>query len=72
LRLAAGESLHAILQNLGHVAEGVSSARSLDRLAARMQVDMPIAHAVSSVLEGRIAPAVAVTMLLERSPRSEF
>jgi glycerol-3-phosphate dehydrogenase (NAD(P)+) len=72
LRLAAGESLPAILQNLGHVAEGVSSARSLDRLAARMQVDMPIARAVSSVLEGRVAAAAAVTMLLERSQRPEF
>ena len=72
LRLAAGEPLARILQGLGHVAEGVSSAHELARLALRSGIDMPITGAVCAVLEGTLAPAAAVAMLLERDPRAEF
>jgi glycerol-3-phosphate dehydrogenase (NAD(P)+) len=72
LRLAAGEPLARILQGLGHVAEGVSSAHELARLALRSGIDMPITGAVCAVLEGTAAPAAAVAMLLERDPRAEF
>jgi glycerol-3-phosphate dehydrogenase (NAD(P)+) len=72
LQLAAGQPLERILQNLGHIAEGVSSAFELARRAASVQVDMPISRAVCAVLEGRIAPASAVETLLERGQRAEF
>jgi glycerol-3-phosphate dehydrogenase (NAD(P)+) len=72
LRLAGGEPLAAILASLGHVAEGVSTAHELHRLAERSGIDMPITRAVGAVLDGRLAPAAAVLSLLERDPRAEF
>jgi glycerol-3-phosphate dehydrogenase (NAD(P)+) len=72
LRLARGESVQAILRDLGHVAEGVSTAYELARLALAKGVDMPITSAVCGVLDGRLAPQAAVSALLERDPRAEF
>jgi glycerol-3-phosphate dehydrogenase (NAD(P)+) len=71
LALGRGERLAAILAQLGHVAEGVYTAREVDRLARELAVDMPITREVCAVLfEGR-APADAVEQLLGRDPRSE-
>lgn len=72
LLLAEGMSLAAILDNLGHVAEGVSTAREVVRLAAAHGIDMPIVRAVAAVLDGRLAAAAAVEALLAREPRAEF
>jgi glycerol-3-phosphate dehydrogenase (NAD(P)+) len=72
LRLAAGEALPAILRNLGHVAEGVSTAWELARLASLRGIDMPITRAVCGVLDGSLAPMAAVAALLERDLRAEF
>jgi glycerol-3-phosphate dehydrogenase (NAD(P)+) len=72
LRLAGGAPLGHILASLGHVAEGVSTARELERLAARAGIDMPITRAVCAVLDGTQAPEAAVVSLLERDPRAEF
>ena len=71
LALARGEALPEILRGLGHVAEGVHTAREALRLATRHRVDMPITQAVSAVLEGRLAPAQAVELLLARDPTVE-
>jgi glycerol-3-phosphate dehydrogenase (NAD(P)+) len=71
LQLAQGRPLEAILGALGHVAEGVRSAREALRLAERNAVEMPITRAVSAVLDGAISPAAALDMLLSRDPRSE-
>ncbi|MPZ43480.1 MAG: NAD(P)H-dependent glycerol-3-phosphate dehydrogenase [Betaproteobacteria bacterium] len=72
LRLAAGEPLPEILRSLGHVAEGVSTAYELARLASLKSVEMPITRAVCGVLDGALAPAAAVSALLERDLRAEF
>lgn len=71
LRLARGDSLEAILGGLGHVAEGVSSARSTLALAQRHGADMPICAAVHAVLFDRFPPREAVERLLARDPKSE-
>jgi glycerol-3-phosphate dehydrogenase (NAD(P)+) len=69
--LARGRPLADILGGLGHVAEGVHTAREVLRLAARQRVDMPITQAVNAVLEGRLAPPQAVERLLARDARQE-
>jgi glycerol-3-phosphate dehydrogenase (NAD(P)+) len=69
--LARGRPLADILAGLGHVAEGVHTAREVLRLAARHRVDMPITQAVNAVLDGRLAPPQAVELLLARDPRAE-
>jgi len=71
LALAQGQGLDAILAQLGHVAEGVYTARAVDRLARERGVEMPITREVCAVLfEGR-GPAEAVEQLLGRDPRAE-
>jgi glycerol-3-phosphate dehydrogenase (NAD(P)+) len=70
-RLARGQGLEAILAELGHVAEGVHSARSALALAHGHGVEMPITEAVCAVLFDGLAPALAVQQLLARDPRPE-
>jgi glycerol-3-phosphate dehydrogenase (NAD(P)+) len=71
IHLAKGEPLAAILQNLGHVAEGVHSAPVARDLAKRHGVDMPITNAVCAVLFDGLPAREAVQQLLARDPRAE-
>lgn len=71
LELAKGRPLEAILGALGHVAEGVRSAREALALAERNRVEMPITRAVNAVLAGKASPQAALEMLLSRDPKSE-
>ncbi len=71
LRLAQGQKLDAILRDLGHIAEGVNSAREVLRLAESQAVDMPITQAVCRVLFDGMAPGKAVEELLNREPKAE-
>jgi glycerol-3-phosphate dehydrogenase (NAD(P)+) len=72
LELAAGKSLDQILLELGHVAEGVPTAREVHRLAQTLNVDMPITAAVVAALEGRLSARDAVEHLLARDLKDEF
>ena len=71
LLLARGEPIERILEQLGHVAEGVHSARAIERLAAEKGVDMPITEAVCAVLFRGTAPRDAAQILLARDPKGE-
>ena len=71
LQLAQGESLEKILQRLGHVAEGVYSAREAAARATALKVDMPITQAVCDVIDGRASPREALERLLSREPKPE-
>jgi glycerol-3-phosphate dehydrogenase (NAD(P)+) len=71
LELARGRPLHEILSALGHVAEGVRSAKEAARMAAARKVEMPVTDAVNAVLEGQLTPAAAVERLLSRDPKRE-
>jgi glycerol-3-phosphate dehydrogenase (NAD(P)+) len=72
LRLAAGQNLAAILRELGHVAEGVHSAREVMKLAQTVSSEMPIVSAVCSVLYEDLSPLAAVDQLLSRDPKPEY
>jgi glycerol-3-phosphate dehydrogenase (NAD(P)+) len=63
--------LNEILSHLGHVAEGVRSAKEVVRLAKAKGVDMPVSDTVNSVLSGTLTPASAVERLLARDPKQE-
>jgi glycerol-3-phosphate dehydrogenase (NAD(P)+) len=71
LELAQGRALKDILEHLGHVAEGVRSAKEVARLARAKGVDMPVSDAVNAVLDGKLKPAKAVEQLLSRDPKKE-
>ena len=72
LRLAAGQDLTTILGELGHVAEGVHSAREVMKLAQTVSSEMPIVSAVCSVLYEALSPLAAVDQLLSRDPKPEY
>jgi glycerol-3-phosphate dehydrogenase (NAD(P)+) len=70
--LARHQSLPNILKELGHVAEGVYTAREVQTVARRYQADMPICQAVYRVLYEHLDADKAVEMLLSREPGAEF
>jgi glycerol-3-phosphate dehydrogenase (NAD(P)+) len=72
LRLARGQSLDSILDELGHVAEGVTTAREVAALASELGTDMPISHAVYQMLFEGLPAAQAVDALLNREIKTEF
>jgi len=71
LQLAQGLPLEKILHDLGHVAEGVYTAREIAKLAKARGVDMPVTDAVNAVLDEKLAPKAAVEQLLARDPKQE-
>ncbi|MCZ2102884.1 MAG: NAD(P)-dependent glycerol-3-phosphate dehydrogenase [Comamonadaceae bacterium] len=71
LLLAEGRTLAQAVQSLGHVAEGVYSARTVVARARQLGVEMPVSEAVVALLDGALAPAQAVAALMEREPREE-
>jgi glycerol-3-phosphate dehydrogenase (NAD(P)+) len=71
MQLAQGLPLDKVLRDLGHVAEGVHSAREVTKLAQARGIDMPVTHAVNAVLQGNLTPKAAVEQLLSRDPKRE-
>jgi glycerol-3-phosphate dehydrogenase (NAD(P)+) len=71
LLLAQGKSAQEAVDSLGHVAEGVYSARTVVRRARHLGVVMPISQAVVALLDGKLVPAAAVSELMGRGPVAE-
>jgi glycerol-3-phosphate dehydrogenase (NAD(P)+) len=71
LMLAQGMDLQQAVLSLGHVAEGVYSARTVVKRAQALGVDMPISQAVVALLDGHLKPAEAVAALMGRGAKGE-
>ena len=71
LALAQGMTLQQAVDSLGHVAEGVYSARTVAQRAQELGVDMPITQAVVALLDGHTTPAQAVGELMSRQAKGE-
>jgi glycerol-3-phosphate dehydrogenase (NAD(P)+) len=71
LMLAAGKSLPDILRELGHIAEGVYTAREVLKLSQELEVEMPITQAVCSILHDGVPAKMALEVLLNREPKTE-
>jgi glycerol-3-phosphate dehydrogenase (NAD(P)+) len=71
LALARGEALPAILSQLGHVAEGIGTARTARELADKLGVDMPITRLTAAVLHDGKPAREGVAELLARGSRPE-
>ena len=69
--LAQGLSLQQAVASLGHVAEGVYSAKTVVQRARVMGIEMPISEAVVALLDGHLRPAQAVAALMGRDPKDE-
>ena len=72
LLLAQGQTLTQAVTSLGHVAEGVYSARTVMQRANELGVDMPITAAVVALLDGKWNAQQAVQALMGRDPKGEF
>jgi glycerol-3-phosphate dehydrogenase (NAD(P)+) len=75
LRIGRGESVTGTAENdlPGHpVAEGVSNARSIGRIAERLGVEMPIVAAVCRMLYEDAPAKAIVDELLSRELKAEF
>ena len=72
LLLAEGKPLQDAVQSLGHVAEGVYSARTVLQRALHLGVDMPITECVVALLDGELKPVEAVAALMGRDPKGEL
>ncbi len=69
--LAQGNTLEAIVEDMQMVAEGIKTTRAVLDLAARHQIEMPIAAHVGMVLYEGMHPRDAVLRLMTRDAKSE-
>ncbi|MBX3630842.1 MAG: NAD(P)-dependent glycerol-3-phosphate dehydrogenase [Nitrosomonas sp.] len=72
LMLAAGRVLPEILNELGHVAEGVHTAQAVLHLSRKLNVSMPITESICNVLHDGLPARDAVEKLLSREPKAEI
>lgn len=71
LQLASGKALEEVLNGLGHVAEGVNTAKEVMRRAEKVGVDMPITYEVNQALSSGKSAKDAVMDLLGREQKPE-
>lgn len=71
-QIGRGKSLEEILASMTMVAEGVNTTKAAVKLAARYDVDMPIAQAVWEVLFNGRPPGDALAELMSRKPKPEI
>lgn len=71
LALAHGKTLEHAVAELGHVAEGVYSARTVLQRARSVGIAMPITQCVVDLLDGKLLVHQAMTALMERDPTAE-
>jgi glycerol-3-phosphate dehydrogenase (NAD(P)+) len=69
--LGQGKDIQEVLGNMRMVAEGVNTAKSTVALARRLNVEMPIAEKMYSVLHEGLEPQDAINDLMERKLREE-
>jgi glycerol-3-phosphate dehydrogenase (NAD(P)+) len=71
LLLAQGQTVQQAVNSLGHVAEGVYSARTVLTRAQSLAVQMPLTQCVVALLDGQLKPQEAVAVLMAREARGE-
>ncbi len=71
LGLGRGRSLESICEELGQVAEGVTTARSARNLGRKVGMDMPITEQVYGVLYEGLSPQEGLAALLGRARKAE-
>lgn len=70
--LALGHRIEDIIKNLGHVAEGVSTAREIHLKAQALQIEMPIVASVYRIIYEHADIKQEVFGLISRQPKPEF
>lgn len=70
-QLGKGQQLADVMKNMDQVAEGIFTTEAVLELAAKHNVEMPIAEAVQAVISGTLSATQAYEELLNREMRSE-
>lgn len=70
--LATGKNITQIVKNLGHVAEGVLTAREIYRKSKELQIEMPIVECVYRIIYEDANIKTEVSNLINRQPKTEF
>lgn len=71
-KIGQGTKLQDLLRDMRMVAEGIKTARSVYNLSRRLDVEMPISHAVYRILYDNLAPKEAVYQLMTRDLKNEL
>ncbi|MBO7380154.1 MAG: NAD(P)-dependent glycerol-3-phosphate dehydrogenase [Neisseriaceae bacterium] len=71
LKFAENKPLPQILQELGHVAEGINTIAEVNRMAEKHGIDMPITRILFDLINDKITAQAAVEQLMLREPKSE-
>jgi glycerol-3-phosphate dehydrogenase (NAD(P)+) len=70
--LGKGMDLEQVLENMGMVVEGVRTTKAAKQLAAKYEVDMPIADALYDILFNGVDAREAVDNLMQRNKTHEM
>ena len=71
-RIGAGNTLQQALDESGHTAEGANTVQSLNALAAKLNISLPICSAIHRVLFENIAIKDALRTVLDEALEWEF
>lgn len=71
-QIGQGEKLKDLLNKMQMVAEGVKTAKSVYNLSRKLDVEMPICHAIYHVLYEDLSPEEAVFQLMTRDLKQEL
>ena len=71
LGLAEGKTLHQVLKEIGHVAEGVPTIEEVHNTAVRYQIDMPITDMLYQLVRNELSAHDVMERLMQRKPKSE-
>ena len=71
-QLAKGQTWKEIRKSMDNVAEGVNTTGAALKMAAELNVEMPITQVTYRVLFQGLPPRQAIAELMERPPRSEW
>ncbi len=71
-QIGQGRKLSELLAEMQMVAEGVKNAKSVYNLSRKLNVEMPISHAIYRVLYENLSPAEAVLQLMTRDLKQEL
>lgn len=71
-KIGEGSKLADLLSKMQMVAEGVKTAKSVYNLSRKLEVEMPICHAIYHILYENLDPLTAVTQLMTRDLKEEL
>lgn len=70
--LSKGKSIEEVIDNLGHVAEGVLTTKEIYKKSQALKIDMPIVTCVYKIIYENANIADEISLLIGRAPKIEF